>query len=302
MNDTKFVSDVVVAYDPNTEPIIWKDIPGYSTYQASESGAIRRKVKYGWRYNKFSLHKTSKGTYLRTSAMADVGNGRSKGVHVLVCLAFHGLPPDDGLRYEVNHKDGNKHNNHYLNLHWSTRSDNLLHAYENNLRTESRVVTVVDDIENTKVSYVSISAAARQLNIDKGDFRRLIERYPFSEEKHDKWLNRYSFVIGVDKTLPSRYSSNTQVYSMDITTGVVSIYTDSLSAHLATGVKRMTILARLRNQSILPAGIYVFSKELDNLPPKNYYSEADLKRYFTEFNNRSKWQTTTASSDEESSP
>lgn len=46
-------------------------------------------------------------------------------VHRLVAEAF--LPPDE-TRYEVNHIDGNKSNNHVSNLEWATHSENHRHA------------------------------------------------------------------------------------------------------------------------------------------------------------------------------
>jgi hypothetical protein len=46
-------------------------------------------------------------------------------VHRLVAMAFLELPKE---KLTVNHKDGNKHNNHYLNLEWATMLENNRHA------------------------------------------------------------------------------------------------------------------------------------------------------------------------------
>lgn len=51
-------------------------------------------------------------------------------VHQLVAQAFI---LNSNNYDEVNHIDGNKKNNHVENLEWSSRSDNLKHAYANNL-------------------------------------------------------------------------------------------------------------------------------------------------------------------------
>lgn len=52
-------------------------------------------------------------------------------IHRVVCELFNGEPP--AALFEVNHKDGNKHNNSMGNLEWVTRSENMLHAHRNNL-------------------------------------------------------------------------------------------------------------------------------------------------------------------------
>lgn len=51
-------------------------------------------------------------------------------VHQLVALVFIGVCPEG---YTVNHKDGNKLNNHWTNLEYVSYSSNTLHALNNGI-------------------------------------------------------------------------------------------------------------------------------------------------------------------------
>lgn len=99
--------------------MIWKQIS--ENYECSEDGHIRnRKTKHVLKEFD-SCH----DGYLRTQF-----DGKTQTVHRVIAKAFIEEDPD---RKYVNHKDGNKKNNSVDNLEWCTFSENIQHAYDNNL-------------------------------------------------------------------------------------------------------------------------------------------------------------------------
>ena len=66
------------------------------------------------------------------NAFSKNGYRQSIKIHRLIALAY--CPNPNGHK-EVNHKDGNKLNNHASNLEWVSRSENLRHAHALGLRS-----------------------------------------------------------------------------------------------------------------------------------------------------------------------
>jgi hypothetical protein len=97
----------------------WRDIEGYEgLYQVSNLGRVKSKrcilkpIEHYSGYQKYHLYKDRK-MYNKTA-------------HRLVASAF--LTPKNHKK-DVNHRDGNKKNNFYLNLEYVTKAENSEHAY-----------------------------------------------------------------------------------------------------------------------------------------------------------------------------
>jgi hypothetical protein len=89
-------------------------IPGHPRYLISDDGAV-----LGPR-NRFLAGYMDRDGYRRVRLHSGEASA-VKGVHWLVCLAFHGAPP---VGHVPCHKDGVKVNNSASNLRWGTQRDN----------------------------------------------------------------------------------------------------------------------------------------------------------------------------------
>ena len=72
--------------------------------------------------------------YTRVSIYFE-GKYRQALVHRLVARMFI---PNPNFYLEINHKDGNKQNNHVDNLEWCTRSQNVKHAFDMGLKVNKK--------------------------------------------------------------------------------------------------------------------------------------------------------------------
>lgn len=119
-----FSSDNDEKYDYITEDIV----PGvYPYYMISTFGNVYH------RYREIIMKPSPETSgYLMISLSTKFGPKYFQ-IHRLVLMRFK--PIQDCESLQVNHIDGNKKNNHLCNLEWVTRSENILHAYNNGLHS-----------------------------------------------------------------------------------------------------------------------------------------------------------------------
>lgn len=98
-----------------------------------------------------------------------IGHGNPQYIHRLVAETF--LPNDDPEKNQVNHKDGNKHNNNLYNLEWCTQSYNDRHAFKHGLKVaKGRPVEIVE----TGEIFCSEAECARAINGIQGNIAQCL--------------------------------------------------------------------------------------------------------------------------------
>jgi hypothetical protein len=114
---------------------IWHPCAGFEThYEVSNLANVRSIERYANNGHNNGVRKLpskvlkpslSKSGYLLVNFSVD-NIQSNQNVHRLVARAFI---PNESNKPQVNHKDGNKLNNHVDNLEWVTASENAKHAY-----------------------------------------------------------------------------------------------------------------------------------------------------------------------------
>lgn len=112
---------------------LWKDIKGYENiYQISSLGNVK-----SCNYNRTGIARILKPIITKGYLCVGLnikGQQKKYKIHKLVAEAF--IPnPDNKL--QINHKNGLKTDNRVENLEWSTAKENLRHALDTGLRTNS---------------------------------------------------------------------------------------------------------------------------------------------------------------------
>lgn len=95
-------------------------------------------------------------------------NGRQQmfRVHRLVAIKYIGYKP----KHAINHKDGNKLNNHYTNLEYVSLQDNLKHYWQNS-KFHDRIKLDLETASKVRKRYhkekISIAELARQYDVTR---------------------------------------------------------------------------------------------------------------------------------------
>lgn len=112
----------------------WKTIPEFDRYSVSDYGRVMNNQT-----GQVISQRLSRNGYLRVNLRkGDVEYEKPTVIHVhrMVGLCF----VDNPLKKpQLNHIDGDKKNNHVSNLEWVTSSENINHAYDNDLISKVRV-------------------------------------------------------------------------------------------------------------------------------------------------------------------
>lgn len=132
----------------------WKIIQEASNYEISNFGNVRNRTT-----GKILKGRLTKSGYYEVSVKIDeTQKFQNRYIHRLV--AIYWITNDENKR-EVNHKDGNKTNNHIDNLEWVTSSENQKHRHKIGItKTSNRKVGKFSKDGELIASYDSIIEAS----------------------------------------------------------------------------------------------------------------------------------------------
>lgn len=166
----------------------FKEIPGYTEYLIDKEGRVFSK-----KYHKLMETTVNRDGYVTLSLVGDNGKRKTKKMHHLLLAVFK---PEEyakvtkhsdinefhGVRYVVNHIDGNKRNNDLSNLEVITNSENVYHAVKNNLITTTKKVMIKFHNENGLIrNFDSMIEASKYMGYHETTIGQRLDRENYSK-------------------------------------------------------------------------------------------------------------------------
>ncbi len=106
-----------------------KFIKGYENrYSVTEDGKVYSHLNGKW----LKPGINNSGYFIYNLTPVQIKPQKTFTAHKLVAIAYLGLSEND----IINHKDGDKQNNHYSNLEKITQKENVLHSLRTGLRKD----------------------------------------------------------------------------------------------------------------------------------------------------------------------
>lgn len=100
----------------NLEGEVWKQIPDFPDYQASNMGRVK-----STKCNRTKLMSLSNRRGYRVTTLYDKQHPKVMAIHTLVLLTFVGPPPQG--KKSAKHLNGDKADNHLENLKWASHKE-----------------------------------------------------------------------------------------------------------------------------------------------------------------------------------
>lgn len=155
---------------------IWEDIPNYQNfYQANPCGLIKSlpkslRVKNGFRVTKeLIIANTNNGNGYLVCSLSKNTKRKSILLHRIIAMTF--IPNPNNLP-EVNHKDGNKNNNHVDNLEWCARQENIDHSWDKKLTN-----CIGEKHHNSKLNNQKVKEIRDKYSLGNYSYSKLAKEY-----------------------------------------------------------------------------------------------------------------------------